>query len=384
MEIVHELLTRRFILRKESPELYFKVKDRLPEFKEFFREKLGYQLIVNPVLIKVEKLPGKEQVWMGIQAFDSPVVYGVFTLVLMYLEELTAEEQFVLSQVTDYIQQQCPENFKIDWTLFRHRQALIKAMRFCVEEGLILLSDGDDSGFTSNLEEVAVLYENTGASKYFMRRFSVDINRLDLSSDLESFEWQGEERDRGLMRRHRVYRRLVMEPVVYDTGKDDQDYLYIKNQRSVIAHDLDKYLNAQLHLHLNGAIVLLSENIHHSECLPNRKNISDIVLQFCSQLRLLMINNEDEDINDTISIVQWDHALIKLKDCYGLGWSKKYREMGLKALRDEILYEMVAFGLVRPLKTGKEIRLLPAIGKMIGDYPKDYKEGKTSGDMATQ
>lgn len=375
MDLVKTLLNRRWILRKETPELYFKIKDQASHFKDFFRDKLGYQLIINPLLIKLEKIPGKEQVWMGIQPFDEPLVYGMFTLVLMYLEELTAEEQFVLSQVTDYVKNQCPKSFNIDWTLFRHRKALIKVMRFCVDEGLIVLNDGSDVEFSLSEEAVAVLYENTGASKYFMRRFPVEISQLNFFGDLEGLEWQSKERDRGLIRRHRVYRRVIMEPVVYDAGSEDQDYLYIKNQRSVIAHDIETYLNAQFHLHLNGAMVLLTEDTNHSDCLPNRKNISDIILQLCGHLRILMIEAEGRrGIDDSliISLIEWDKQLEHLKNTYGYGWSKNYREMGLKGLREELMIEMSAYGLIEQVKTEMDIRLLPAIAKILGDYPKDY------------
>ena len=108
MNTLEILLNRRWILKARDRELYYQVKEALAsgEEKRFLREKMGYQVIVNPYLIKVEKMPAKPENWMGIMEFKDPVEYVFFCIVLMFLEEKEAEEQFVLSELTEYIQSQ--------------------------------------------------------------------------------------------------------------------------------------------------------------------------------------------------------------------------------------------------------------------------------------
>lgn len=375
MREIHELLDNRWILKKKDPDTYFRLKDSYESYKPFFQEKLGCNIIINPLLIKAEKLPGKAEVWMGIKDFDSGVAYVFLCLLLMFLEEKDPEEQFVLFQVTDYVQNHYTGEDKIDWTVFAQRKTLIKVLRFCMEQGMILINDGDDAQFSSAYESVEVLYENTGASKYFMRRFPYDIARINGIKDFEEMEWQTDERDRGLVRRHRVYRKLVLSPVMYNEAVEDQDYLYVKNQRSVIENDFEKFLDGELHLHRNGAMLLIHEHIQLTDGLPNRKNISDIVLQLCTYITEELSEGRfvrsQEDIIG-ISFIRWEGILQEVKSRYGHGWSKQYRELSRDKLREEIQEVLVDFGMMRLLPQSGEVMLYPAMGKLTGDYPKDY------------
>ena len=101
-------------------------------------EKLGYQVIVNPYLVKVEKMPATPENWMGIQEFTRKIEYVFFCMILMFLEEKEAEEQFVLSELTEYIQGQYREE-QIDWTVYQYRRHLIKVIKYCVNCGILNL-----------------------------------------------------------------------------------------------------------------------------------------------------------------------------------------------------------------------------------------------------
>ena len=115
MRALEILLERRWILKSREKELYYQIKDELGTVKKFLMEKLGYQVIVNPYLVKVEKMPATPENWMGIQEFTRKIEYVFFCMILMFLEEKEAEEQFVLSELTEYIQGQYREE-QIDWS----------------------------------------------------------------------------------------------------------------------------------------------------------------------------------------------------------------------------------------------------------------------------
>lgn len=55
MDALQELLKRKWILRKEDPDLYNMVRDSVKEIRKFVQEKFGYMIIVTPYLIKLEK-----------------------------------------------------------------------------------------------------------------------------------------------------------------------------------------------------------------------------------------------------------------------------------------------------------------------------------------
>lgn len=372
-----ELLDRRWVIKKRNPELYFKIKDRLSELRTFFLEKCGYQIIINPLLIKLEKIPGKSESWMGIENFEEQRDYILFTLALAYLEDMENEAQFVLGQLTEYISDHYPVKDDLDWTVYSHRRSLIRVIRFCTEEGMIAVTDGDDKGFSLSEDATQVLYENTGISKYFMRRFNFELGSVDSAEELEVMEWLSDERDRGLVRRHRVYRKLILSPVVYQEGDDDADYLYIKNQRGVIENDAEKHLDMGFNLHKNGAMLIAGEDSLISNRFPDRKNISDIVMQLCTLIRKKIRDEEwkrNSDDSYSLSANGWYRLLELLKDMYGHGWSKRYREeLTAKQLQEEIEDLMISFNMLRKNSFTDERVILPLSGKIKGDYPIDFK-----------
>ena len=173
MRALEILLERRWILKSREKELYCQIKDELGTVKKFLMEKLGYQVIVNPYLVKVEKMPATPENWMGIQEFTRKIEYVFFCMILMFLEEKEAEEQFVLSELTEYIQGQYREE-QIDWTVYQYRRHLIKVIKYCVNCGILNLNDGSEENFARD-DTSEVLYENTGVSRYFMKNFTQDI-----------------------------------------------------------------------------------------------------------------------------------------------------------------------------------------------------------------
>jgi len=377
MKEVEILLDNRWIMRRKDPETYYRLRDKYLEYQDFFREKLGYRIITNNILVKAEKIPGESEPWMGIGSFEDPMDYAQLCVLLMFLEDLQPEEQFILEQVTDYIMASYPEKGALDWTVFSHRKSLVRVLRFCLEEGLIVRNDGDENVFESG-KYAAVLYENTGASKYLMRHFQFEIAKCRETKDFLEMEWQDSERDRGTVRRNRVFRKLVMGPVVYQSSPDDQDYLYIKNQRSYLSNDIEKYIPGYLHIHKNGAMVMLSEGNYFSDVFPGRKNISDIAMQMCNLLREQLGMDKvarGSDDSYRMSYLTWDSLLDRCIIRNKAGWSKQYREnTSFIKLKSELMEYMEGFGLMRFSDKMNEVTILPGAFKLAGKYPRDFQE----------
>ena len=195
MTTFEKLLENYWFVKDINPDNYNLVKqDLTDEIQDFIKNKLGYKLIVNPYLIKMEKVPGKPQEFMGIQEFDTKLEYVFLCLILIYLEEKTRGEQFILSGLIDYIQNIVAEidinDIKIDFTIYSQRKSMVKVLKFIKEMGFIKIYDGDENKFAENIEN-DVLYEVTGISKYFMRNFSSNITDCNLYADIYEKEQLG-------------------------------------------------------------------------------------------------------------------------------------------------------------------------------------------------
>lgn len=380
MKEFETLLENFWILKERDKELYQEIKDATPRLKPFLENKLGYRLIINPYLIKMEKIPGRAEKWMGIQEFDSPVEYAFFCLLLVFLEDYGPQEQFVLSQVTEFIQSSFPGEEKIDWTLYRHRIYLVKVLNFAVDLGLMKIDDGDNSDFTTAVE-TEILYESTGISRYFARSFSRNILSYSSLRDFENDEWLEMDPDRGAVRRHRVYRRIFLSPAVYAQGADDPDFLYIKNFRSMLQKDVADLLDSQLHIHKSCAVLVLEAEKQFKETLPDQKVISGIAIQVCTEIRNLVSAGElqpGDDDSILLSQGRLERIIDSCRRKYVEGWSKEFREMPVERLYAEVISYMSGFSLLEKVNY-QEFKVLPLAGKITGRYPEDFG-GKADGE----
>ena len=368
------LLENFWIVRDQDSESYYRLKEREEDLRPFLEEKLGYRMYINPYLIKLEKVPGELESWMGIQDFHTPMDYCFLILFLSFLEDKGPEEQFVLSDITEYVQSMYPEEGLVDWTVYQHRRSLVRVLEFARNLGMMRINDGDQEQFSQS-QEVEVLYENTGISRYFLRSFTRDITGMADAEEILRSEWMDMDEDRGLIRRHRVYRKLFLSPVVYPAGADDQDFYYIRNYRNIIQKDLEQYMGAQLHVHKDCAIVMMGADSHLSDEFPSRNNLSDIVLQLSTIIRRQLEEGIRElDSNGCIEITELDFYNL-LRQChmeFSKGWYKSYREMDLDKLVNEIKEYMMGWKMLDEDKNMKTIRIMPLAVKFRGEYPADF------------
>lgn len=373
MRTLEILLERRWILKSRDRELYYQIRDELGSVKKFLTEKLGYQVIVNPYLIKVEKMPAKPENWMGIQEFTDPIEYVFFCMVLMFLEEKEAEEQFVLLELTEFIEGQYREE-QIDWTVYRYRRHLIKVMKYCVSWGILDINDGSEENFARNSSS-EVLYENTGVSRYFMKNFTQDIMGYTSPADFEKEEWIDVNEDRGIIRRQRVYRRLIMSMGMEKDKDTEEDFAYLRNFRNMIQGELSELLDCELHVHRNSAFLILGEDCRMGRCFPEENTLSDIVLLVHSVIQEKIQRNELVLGAEEKLVVPGEYFMGILEECrerYSKGFIKTYREMTTREFCQQVKDYMTELALID--EESGSVRIHTAVGKIAGQYPRDFQK----------
>lgn len=365
------LLENYIILKETNRELYYDIIDNADYYREFIDDILSYNLIIKEDFIKLEKIPTNPQEWMGIKEFTDKKEYIFFMLILMFLEDKNKEEQFILSNITEYIEHNYP-NEKIQWTVFKNRKSLIIVLKFCIELGIIKKNDGDEEEFTKS-EQSEILYESTGISGYIVRRFNRNISNNEDYNDLLQEAWDGIGTDKGKIRKNRVFRELTLSPIIYSSD-NKADYEYIKNYRSYIKNIFEKYLEWDIHIHRNGAIAILKSISEMKDTFPNAKGESNAVLfvnrKICEMINLgyVTINR-----NDTCIIAEdmFDTLLIDTRKEYGHGFTKMLRDSEEKRYVEIIKEFMKSYYMIRIRDS--YVELMPLIGKLNGAYPEDYK-----------
>lgn len=372
MKALELLLSKRWILKSKDRELYYSVRDELPKFKSFLIEKLGFQVVVNSYLIKLEKIPAVAENWMGIKEFSDKMEYVIFMTVLMFLEEKDMGEQFVLSELTEYIQTTV-EVESIDWTVYRSRKYLVKAMKYLVSEGILELNDGSEEDFAKDgISEV--LYENTGVSRHFVRNFTRDISNFKEVADFEDGDFIDTDEDRGIVRRQRVYRKLLLSAGLYRNENTEEDFNYIRNFRGIIANDFEGLFDCNLHIHKSSAYLVINEGSRLGRAFPEESTLSDIVL-LVNDLILNRIGENkltpaiDESI--VLSLESFNELIEEAKRLYGNGFAKTYRDMTTKEICSVVTEYMLELGFIEYI--GNDVKINPIVGKVVGRYPKDFE-----------
>ena len=378
MNILEELMNERWISKYRDRDKYYRIKDEINEVRPFLVEKLGYRIISNSSLVKLEKLPGEALPWMGIREFKDISDYALFCVILMFLEDKDAEEQFVLSQLTEYITGNYPEG-QMSWTVYANRQRLIRVMKFCMKNDLFVMDDGNGDQFVTDLETEA-LYENTGLSRYFARTFTRDISANKSVADFFQSEWLDMNEDRGVIRRQRVYRKLLLSLGLYRENGQDEDFNYVKNYRSVIENDLEQLVDATLQVYKSSAYLILGETGDLGKIFPARNSLSDAILLLHGEIRELVESGGlNVEVNERINLplIKLEEIIRTTRTKYGSGFSKAFREMPDPEFIQTIVEEMEGLDFLRIDQVTEEAEIIPVAGKLTGKYPDRYLERKS-------
>lgn len=376
MKELEVLINKRWVLKSEDKDLYYRIRDGIGEIRKFAAEKLGCQVIENSLLVKLEKIPAIPESFMGIAEFTSIQEYAFLCILLMFLEDKDAQEQFILSQLTEYVMANMPGE-PLDWTLYTCRRRLVKVLRFAAAQGIIRVTDGTEEVFMDE-ESGEVLYENTGASRYFMRNFSRDIMGYIRPEDFRESEWYEVDEERGIVRRHRVYNRLLFSVGMYKGIGLEEDFEYLKYYGRRLAEDLEQNFSCRLDIHKGSAFLIMGDDCYMGTAFPGNNALSDIMLLCCARIRE-KVENKDWEIqsDETIraGMMEFERMLKDIKAQYGLGFTKYYREMPEGEFVREVQEALEHWTFIRQEEKDYQVIICPSAGKITGRYPKEYQGG---------
>ncbi len=375
MNKLRTLLENVWICKDIQKDEYYKVKQDIPLFQKFVREQLGWRLINTENLMKLEKIPAHAKSFMGIQEFTETRDYCFLCVILMFLEDKEDGEQFLLSDLIGFIDMQLKDLMEIDWTLFGLRKSLVRVLQFVENVHMLQVYDGqsDEFGREAGSE---VLYENTGYSKYFATNFTKDISGYTGLDDFENILSEGLDTDRGKNRVNRVYRQLLVCPMMYWGSNDNADAMYLKNQRQSVIRYLEDHIGGHLDIHKNAAFWMVEEDDCYGKIHPRDAMLPEAVTLVCTYIRRQLESGEIIIKDDECAYLSKESFQKIIKQCYlkyKEAWSKEYQELPLNKLTDIITDYMKKWMMVEENTEGI-FRCYPIIGKVAGRYPVEFEE----------
>lgn len=362
-----------WICRDSDKETFYKVKRDIPNFQRFIREQLGWKLIHTEKLLKLEKRPAHAEAFMGISEFTDIRDYCILCVVLMYLEDAEEGRQFLLSELIDYVETQLKNYMPVDWTSFTQRKSLVRVLQYMERLQMLRVYEGKSESFSQEAGQ-EVLYENTGYSKYFTSSFTTDISGYESWKDFEKTDFEEFEENRGSRRINRVYRQLAVCPALYWDSTEDADALYLKNQRQWVGRYLRENLGGNLDIYRNAAFLTLDTDDCYGNVHPRDAQISESVLIVCAEIQRQLAEGQlelQEDECIAMTKQEFSRIITSCRNKWKNAWSKEYCEMDEDRLVETILKYMTDWMMVRSKE--EQIIVLPAVGRLAGQYPSDYK-----------
>ncbi len=371
------MLKSFWIVRSENAGDYVKIKHAAEsEMKNFINGFLGWKLIINSKLIKLEKIPAEAEPFMGIQEFQTVTDYCLLCALLIYLSDMDEGDQFLLSELTEMIAKITAETVEVDLNKYSDRKSLVRMLKFAQDINLLKIAEGSLHNIENDLKK-EILYENTGLSVYFSVHHDRDISEYSSYRDFENEKTIYTDVDKGYTRTNRVYRRLVLQPAVYWDSSLDADSLYLKNQRNSISNYLNKYLDGRLDIHNGSAFYMIDEDSLFGSVHPSDGMLSGIVLLLCGEIRdnytELYVKNEDDLIVEQTDF----HGLIcGCREKYKDGISKEYRELTDEKLIFKVTDYMIKYKMIE--RKNDRYILKDGVFKTAGKFPEDFGNGENN------
>lgn len=352
-QCMNALLNRPWIAKENDPQLYYWIKEQYAELKDWFMNYAGYSLVVNRKIAKLEKVPVVAYPWMGFQEFREPLDYALFTYSLWFLEAKTEREQFLLTdlvkEVRDYMLEQ---GMEIDWRNYFHRLSMARALKKLKSIHVIRVVDGQESDWASHsdsdVEKHNVLYECGAYVRYVLRNFPTVLTSYTDMTELRDTINYGEGVDElNRKRKHRLYRRYLLEPVVMD-DQWQEDQLYFHGQKNHIIKHLNTMFGWEGSKYREGVLFFEPETMTEAEVFPTLSSISDITLLVLGQVRQEVVSTFEKETeqNGRVRLTkhEMERILIRLKEEYGEYWTNDHRKMKSTQLAQQVFDHLMEWG----------------------------------------
>jgi uncharacterized protein (TIGR02678 family) len=363
------LLYNFWITKDKNKDLYYQIKRNQNKIKDFISKNLGSNLIIHDRFIKLEKIPTIIKTNAKLGNFTSVLEYVILMIMLLFLEDKTRWDYFILSDLIEYVKNTSITlelNHIPDWNKVQDRKCLSNVISLLEELQIIKIKDAGKVSFIDSID-AEVLYESLGTSNYLMRMFDNDINDLKTPEDFIKNEFISQDEEKGDIRRYKVFRNILYTPAVSSKDITINELDYLKKNRNYIKAEIDKNLNMEVEVTHNLAILYDEDSNTEKDNFPNNKKLTEIVLMVNEKLLKEINNNKIVLNNFEIAIVKENYFENIIKEI------KKTKEpyIGKTLLRetdkrfyDMILEYMEKYNFIE--KNNDEIIIYPTISRLIG------------------
>lgn len=363
------LLYNFWITKEDDKELYYQIKSNQNKIKEFISKNLGSNLIIHDRFIKLEKIPTIVKSNARLGNFTTNLEYVMLTIMLLFLEDKTRGDYFILSDLIEYVKNTSITlelNNVPDWNKVQDRRCLSNVISLLEELKIIKIRDTSKVSFVESIN-AEVLYETLGTSNYLMRMFDSSINGLKTPEDFIKNEFITQDEEKGDIRRYKVFRNILYTPSISSRDLSINELDYIKRKYTYIKNEIDKKLDMDTEITYNLTMLLDNENSNEKDNFPNSKKLTDIVL--IVNERLMQEINDKKIVLDnyetaTIKEDYFENIIKDIKKTKSIYIGKTMSKETDKRFYDMVVEYMEKYNFIE--RKNNEIIIYPTISRIVG------------------
>lgn len=355
------------LLSDAAPELTL-VRRHATWLREWLQRETGWTLHVERQCARLYKRPATaDDATRGLSGFDRDR-YVLLCLACTVLER--SETQITLRALGERLLEAAadPElasrGFQCTLESPRERRSLVAVCRLLLELGVLARVAGDEEAYVNQSGDVlydvhrrvlAALPAGTrGVSLIAHRHTDLDFEGR-LAALLEEYVPDSAEGRRTAMR-HRIARRLLDDPVLYNDELSAEEHEYLVNQRGPMAARLAQAVGLTAELRAEGLALIDADAELTDRQMPAVGTDAHATLLVAEYLAIAARENATR----IYSLHELAAFLRKAADRYGRYWRKEARESGAEVgLAEQAISQLYALKLV--LRTEGGVQARPAL-----------------------
>jgi len=349
------LLESHVILEEDNQDDFRLVKKYSKDIQKICNKDLNMILILNAHFVKIEKNPYYPESFMGIEGFNETSDYVMFACAMAFVEESGPESPFILTDLTNYLKRNMPDD--LDWTQYQFRKRLVRVLQQMIILNIITILDGKFDDFDRN-EEREALFNATNYSRYFLNMFPKNLQTLTDYSQLIPIS---ENRNISMQ----VIQRLFLSPGICRTEETEFLFSYMRSEQERLINFFETNSFYEFELSKNLGI-LVSENRRIGiKYIPDSGSNGDLLMLIGSKLRSRNFV-PDEFGQIRLSLTQWQSIVSEVVHKNQELLSKTYREKSFESVSKELLMQTINDGLI--LQSDGTLVITPIFARLNGEF----------------
>jgi len=373
---LRHLLRRPLTLAQDEPEVFAAIVRHRGWLADWLAEQPGWKLVVSPAggFARLHKVPAEADATRPARLSGRPPFdgrrYVLFCLLLAALDESAA--QTTVKRLAALVEHQSRGEDGVaafDPNVFAERRAFVDALRFLVELGVLGVRDGDADRWAQD-EGGDALYDVDERVLGQLVAAPVPPALAGDPAGLRREEYAETEEGERARARHRVFRRLLDEPVVYYEDLPAREYEWLDHSRGFVYARLAEDAGLVIERRREGLAAVDPAGELADTLFPDGgSTVKHAALLLADRItRRVREHGPGPEISEA-EIVSWTAALMADygEPCH---WSRMYpaSEDGARRLAGDAMALLLSFRLVCRGAAG--FRPRPAIARFAPTAPR--------------